>query len=282
MVGLISHIQRFSVHDGPGIRTTVFFQGCPLACRWCQNPEAISDRAKVLFHAERCAGCGTCIRVCPQGCFSRRGGATAFDSAGCDVCGHCVERCPSGALAWSAVAKSAPEVLEEVLRDRAFYETSGGGMTLSGGEPLRQIGFCRDLLGRAKRAGLHTALDTSGCVPYGHFRKVLPLTDLFLYDIKLIDPVLHERHTGSSNEAILENFRKLSRTGKNIIVRVPLVPGITDSAENVGAIERFVRTESAEVVIEKIPYNPLMEKKYLLLGGRPPGWGRKKTVSCTS
>lgn len=279
MVGLISHIQRFSVHDGPGIRTTVFFQGCPLACRWCQNPEAVSNRAEVLFYEERCAGCGACIRVCPQGCFFRRGGATSFDSAGCDVCGLCIERCPSGALAWSAVSKSASEILREVLRDRVFYETSGGGLTLSGGEPLRQPGFCRDLLGRAKQAGLHTALDTSGCVPYDHIRKVLPLTDLFLYDIKLIDPNLHERYTGSSNEVILENFRRLARTGKDIVVRVPLVPGVTDGAENVAAIERFVRTESQTTVIEKIPYNPLMEKKYLLLGRRAPGRGRKKAAA---
>lgn len=270
MVGLITHIQRFSIHDGPGIRTTVFFKGCPLACRWCQNPEAVTDRAEVLFHAERCAGCGTCIDVCPQGCFTRRRGATSFGSADCDFCGLCIEHCPSGALAWSAVAKSAGDVLDEVLRDRVFYEISGGGMTLSGGEPLRQIGFCLELLGRAKRAGLHTALDTSGCVPFESIRNVLARADLFLYDIKFVDAALHERYTGSSNELILENFRRLGRSGKAMIVRIPLIPGVTDRPENLEGIERFVHKYAKGTIIEKIPYNPLMEKKYLMLGKKSP------------
>jgi pyruvate formate lyase activating enzyme len=269
MDGLITQIQRFSIHDGPGIRTTVFLKGCPLACRWCQNPEAMTAEREVLFHAEHCAGCRTCIDTCPKGCFSWRKGATAFDSARCDFCGLCIDRCPAGALRWTSHAETAAAIMKEVLRDRVFYELSGGGVTLSGGEPLRQAGFCLDLLKRAKRKKLHVAIDTSGYVPHGDLERIQPLVDLFLFDIKFIDPALHLRHTGVSNAIILENFRRLQRSTSALIVRIPLIPGLTDTPENLASIEQFVRENGDGVPIEKIPFNPLMQKKYQLLGRIP-------------
>lgn len=265
MKGLITHIQRFSVHDGPGIRTTVFFKGCPLSCLWCQNPEAMSDRPEVIFHSEQCIACKTCLSVCFRKCMSLKG-KISFKNNNCDQCGVCIDHCPVHALRWSSEAMSIREVLDVVLKDQVYYDISGGGITLSGGEPLRQSEFCKELLKKSKKEKLHTTLDTSGYAPIKIFESIIPLVDLFLFDIKFINPQLHKKHTGLSNSPILANFRKLCQAGKKIIVRIPLIPDYTDSKKNLNEIEEFVRQQDNGIKIEKLPFNPLMEKKYRMLG----------------
>ncbi len=265
MNGLITNIQRFSVHDGPGIRTTVFFKGCPLSCLWCQNPETMSGRPEVIYHSEQCIACKTCMEVCPEKCMTWEG-KIVFKSDNCDQCGICINNCPVNALRWSSEEISAREVLNEVMKDRVYYDISGGGITLSGGEPLRQFDFCRDLLKRSKKENLHTALDTSGYAPANTFESIMPLVDLFLFDIKFVNPCLHEKYTGISNSLILANFRRLCRAGKKVIVRIPLIPGFTDSKTNIGEIEAFVKEQDNGITIEKIPFNLLMVKKYQMLG----------------
>ncbi len=265
MVGLITHIQKFSVHDGPGIRTTVFLKGCPLSCPWCQNPEAMSSHREIQFHGEQCVGCGTCVGICPKGCFTWQG-ITAFDSENCNQCGICIERCPVSALRWSARNMSSDELLREIVKDRTYYNLSGGGVTLSGGEPLQQVDFCLELLRKVKRQGINTALDTSGYAPGSFFKKIMPYVDTILFDIKIMNGHLHERYTNVSNSLILENFRQICITGKRIIVRIPLIPGYTDSQDNIAEIEKFVQQQPGNIQIEKIPFNPLMAKKYQLLG----------------
>ncbi len=186
MKGLITNIQRFSIHDGPGIRTTVFFKGCSLSCAWCQNPEAMSDRSEIIHFASNCIACKKCIEICPGRCFSYET-SVEFNSDGCDQCGLCIENCPVGALKWSSMQMSSDDVLKEVMRDKPYYDVSGGGITLSGGEPLNQIDFCHDIVSKSKALGLHVAIDTSGCADADAFDRIIPFVDLFLYDIKFID-----------------------------------------------------------------------------------------------
>jgi pyruvate formate lyase activating enzyme len=265
MKGFITNIQRFSIHDGPGIRTTVFFKGCPLSCRWCQNPEAITNRQDVIYDSEKCIGCKTCVSICPEKCMTWDGRIN-FTSDNCTRCGLCIDNCPVQALRWSSKTVSASHVIHEVLKDRVYYDISGGGITLSGGEPLQQIDFCHEILKKSKKEKLNTALDTSGYAPSKSFKKIMPLVDLFLFDIKFINSHLHEEYTGKTNELILENFRLLCQSKRKIIVRIPIIPGFTDSKVNIRGIESFVKKNNSSIVIEKIPFNPLMEKKYKMLG----------------
>ncbi len=265
MVGLITHIQKFSIHDGPGIRTSVFLQGCPLSCSWCQNPEAMSNKNEVQFHREQCIGCKTCIDVCPKGCFSWNG-KTIFNSENCNQCGICIEHCPVNTLRLSSINISAAEIIRMILKDRVYYRLSGGGITLSGGEPLQQADFCFDLLRKVKNHGINSAIDTSGFAPTQVLKRIIPLVDIFLFDIKYIDPLQHKKYTKVSNTLILENFRQICMSGKRVIVRIPLIPGYTDSEKNIASIEKFVKQLQGSIEIEKIPFNPLMEKKYTMLG----------------
>lgn len=265
MNGLVNKIQRFSIHDGPGIRTTVFLKGCPLSCSWCQNPETKTDNIEVLFFFSRCIACRKCLELCPEHCFSWEG-KIRFRSDKCDQCGLCIESCPSGALTWSATRMSVDEILHEVLKDRMYYDLSKGGITISGGEPLHQLNFCEDLVIKAKESGLNVAVDTSGYVKTEALLRIMPFVDLFLYDIKVINDVLHKKYTGVSNDIILANFRKLCELKKNTIVRIPLIPGITDGQENISQIKKFVRHISKEIKIDYIPFNTLIEQKYRMLG----------------
>jgi len=205
MHGLITNIQRFSVHDGPGVRTTVFFSGCPLACVWCHNPEALKGYPEVLHYSDNCIGCRKCIEVCPRNCFSWKD-KIEFKSVNCDQCGLCIDNCPASALKWSSKEYSSSAILDEVMRDRVYYDISGGGITLSGGEPLHQFDFCYDLVTKAKALSLHVTVDTCGYFSNDALNKIIPFVDLFLYDIKFIDDNLHRKHTGVSNEVILSNF----------------------------------------------------------------------------
>ena len=259
--GLIFNIQRYSIHDGPGIRTTVFLKGCPLSCFWCQNPESQAIKPEVLFDKNRCTSCGQCIIACSSGANQLAGDSVKIDRDKCTGCGECIESCLNEARKLTGRYATVGEVMEEILKDRKFYENSGGGITLSGGEPTMQSEFALQLLRRCKEEGLHTALDTCGYVPWQIMQKFLEYTDLVLYDIKCIDTTKHSKTTGKPNDLIIANANKIAKY-KEIWVRIPLVPGFNDSAEDIRAIVRFVKEELGLAKIDLHPYNNLGEVKY--------------------
>lgn len=266
MPGRIANIIRFATQDGPGIRTTVFLKGCPLTCVWCHNPETISPAPELGYIARRCIGCGECARVCPQGAHTIADGHHSFDRDLCVACGACAEVCLGDALTLYGRKMSAAEVLATVLEDRTFYEQSGGGMTLSGGEPLLQADFCAELLAMARHEGLHTAVDTCGMVPWEAFEAVLPMTDLFLFDLKQMDGDLHRRYTGSDNAQILANLRRLSEAGAAIEIRIPLVPGINDDERFLRAAGELLRGLEGIRAVRLLPFNALSHSKYEAIG----------------
>ena len=255
MTGTIFDIQRFSIHDGPGIRTTVFFKGCDLRCLWCHNPESQSPKPELMYYKEKCVGCGECKKICPR----------AF-TADCIAEGKCVPACRHGAREISGRTESAQSVAATVLRDKAFYAQSGGGATLSGGEPLLQADFAAELLSILKENGVHTAVETAGNVPFFVFEKITPLVDLFLYDIKGLDPEKHKRNTGVSNERILENARALAETGKEILFRMPYIPGYNDA--EAPAVADFARSLGKD--LELMAYHEIGAGKYAALGREYP------------
>ncbi len=267
---MIFDIKRFAIHDGPGIRTTVFLKGCPLRCLWCHNPEGISRRPQLVFTPQRCIGCGRCLDLCPQGVHRFIDGRHLIEWERCLGCGACVEECYSEALRIAGREVSVEEVMDEVLSDRPFYETSGGGMTLSGGEPLAQPRFALALLQAAKEKGIHTALDTSGFAPWEHLEELLPYTDLVLYDLKHMDEERHMTLTGVSNGRILENLRRLDDIGKRIWVRIPLVPGYNDEDSNYHALGRFLSGLKNVEKIQILTYHKLAESKYESIGRSYP------------
>jgi len=239
--GAVFNVQGYSIHDGPGIRTTVFLKGCPLHCLWCQNPESQRATPELFFDAERCIGCGACARVCPTAAVQLRDGRAHTDRSRCDGSGHCVAACPSGARSVAGQAMSVDEVFEAVAADRLFYERSGGGVTLSGGEPLAQPQFAAELLQRCRQAGIHTALDTCGHAAWSSAAKVLAHVDLVLYDFKHMDPLQHQRLTGVRNELILANALRVHHELKiPLLARVPVIPGCNDDAHNLQATARFI------------------------------------------
>jgi len=259
--GAVFNIQRYSIHDGPGIRTTVFLKGCSLRCFWCQNPESQAIRPELFFDKSKCTRCGRCVEVCPTGASSLSDKTSVIDRSICIGCGKCVEVCPNEARRLVGKYMTVDEVMQEVLKDRRFYENSGGGVTLSGGEPTTQLNFAVALLQRCKQQGLHTTLDTCGYAPWSTMEKLLKYTDLVLYDIKHMDPVKHRQGTGESNRIILENARRIAKRWP-MRVRVPLIPGFNDSVDDVRAIARFVRTELGSVEIDLLPYNKFGEAKF--------------------
>jgi pyruvate formate lyase activating enzyme len=263
---VIFALQRYSVHDGPGIRTVVFFKGCPLRCQWCQNPEALQRTPELGFVLERCIGSGRCKEVCPEEAILP--GTKRIDRARCTLCGECVETCYAEALQMIGREWAVDEVLSEASRDRVFYEDSGGGVTLSGGEPLLQIDFVEELCSRCREAGLSVVVETCGAVPFGSFERVLPFVDLFLYDLKAIDPFLHQAWTGSSNRTVLANLEKLREAGAHIIPRVPIVPGYTGLASNLSQIAAHLQGSFAEVHL--LPYHRWGESKRDLIDSPQP------------
>ena len=264
MKGIIFDIQRYSSHDGPGIRSTVFFKGCGLRCLWCHNPESLMQKKDVLYTPASCIGCGLCAQVCPVQAHSFEEGH-CLDRTNCISCGACAEICPSKALENMGKDYTLDEVWAVLKRDIPFYESSGGGITLSGGEVLLQADFAVELLKKCKEEGLHTTVDTAGFVQWEAFEKVLPWTDLFLYDVKAITPEMHKKATGQDNALILENYTKLAKTGKPIWVRVPVVPGFTDSEEELRKIACFLKGQEPEHV-DMLRFHRMAEAKYRAMG----------------
>jgi len=259
-------IRRYCIHDGPGIRTTVFLKGCALSCWWCHNPESQSAGPEIVLRDDRCIRCGACVAACPHGAVTWVDGAPRTDRTKCEACGTCAAECHAEAREVAGRTMTVQQVVDAVERDRPFYESSGGGVTLSGGEPLRQPAFAAALLREAKRRGLHTVLDTCGHAPWEHLERLRGDVDLFLYDLKLVDPARHRRYTGAGNTRILANLRELSRLGHRIALRVPVVPGITDDAENIAAICAVATALPHLAAVDLLPYHSIGAGKYRRLG----------------
>lgn len=255
--------KRFAVHDGPGIRTTLFLKGCPLACVWCHNPETISAKPELAIHDSRCVRCGECAAFCP--CHSIVGGEHRFDRKNCTGCGKCVEHCLYDALELYGREISVEEAARILLEDRAFY-AGGGGVTVSGGEPLLQSGFCAELFARLKRDGIHCAIDTCGHVEWEAFRRVLPVTDLFLYDFKAADPEKHRALTGQDNERILANLRRLDETGKPIEIRMIQVPGLNMERSDLEQAAAFLSRLRHLTAVRLLACHHLAHAKYEAVG----------------
>lgn len=254
MKATIFDIVRGSFVDGPGIRTTVFFKGCNLRCAWCHNPESQLPNAQMMLYKDKCTGCGSCLKRCPNGL------------ASCDLCGKCVLFCPNDAREICGKSYTEDEVLHEVLKDRSFYANSGGGVTFSGGECMLQIDFLEAILRACRENGIQTAVDTAGYVAYEHFERILPYTDLFLYDVKCLDDEKHVRYVGVSNQPILANLKRLLMQGAKVWVRIPVIGGVNDDEEEMRAIREFLSDCTPPERIDLLPYHAMGEHKYAAIG----------------
>jgi len=264
---LVFNIQRFSTEDGPGIRTTVFFKGCPLSCVWCHNPEGISSRPQLLWYAARCIAARDCLKACPENALELTPQGMRINRERCTVCGLCEEACPAAALEVVGRPWTVEELVSEVKKDEAFYRNSGGGVTLGGGEPMMQADFVSVFLRRCKEEGLSTALDTSGCASWKEYEKVLPHVDLVLLDLKQMDAEKHLRMAGVKLEPILANARRIGKKKLAVWVRTPIIPGFTDTRENIAAVAGFIAENMPNVErYDLLAFNNLCVGQYERLG----------------
>lgn len=255
--GIVFNIQKFCINDGPGIRTTVFLKGCPLHCAWCHNPESQKTEPEIMYAAEKCILCGACVKACPQGCHVIEGEKHVFHRDLCIGCGKCAEACMPEALECMGEKMTTESVLEEVMKDKAFYDTSGGGMTLSGGEPMQQFAFSLELLKLAKEKGLHTCMETCGAARKEDMLTVAQYVDIFLYDYKLWDAEKHKEYTGVTNEKLLENLFALDESGAKSILRCPIIPTVNDTPAHFSAIAQTAERLKNVLEIHIEPYHPL-------------------------
>ena len=266
MTGSIFDIQRFSIHDGPGIRTTVFMKGCNLRCKWCHNPESFIGNTELEYFAGKCVSCWSCIAACPEKDSGLGPEGMRWNRGLCRQCFSCADACLNDARVRVGEEKDGAEVMKTVLRDMPFYKNSGGGVTFSGGEPLQQVDFLLEMLMLAKDSGLHTAVETAGNVNEKVFDRIIGCVDLFLYDLKLMDGEKHRMATSVSNERILDNLQHIDKAGASIIVRVPVIPGINDDAENMEATAAFLIGKTSIRQVELLPYHNMAGHKYAGLG----------------
>ncbi len=284
--GLVFDIKKYSIHDGPGIRTTVFFKGCPLNCWWCHNPESQASAPEMILHGNRCIRCGACVEICPQHAIRWAEGAPVTDRAACKHCGTCAGECYAQARERIGKEMTTAQVMTEVESDIAFYDQSGGGATFSGGEPLLQRDFLLALLQACKAKDIHTVVDTSGFAAWESFNLIREFVDLFLFDLKLIDNATHREYTGVPNAPILRNLRRLSQHRHGIMLRVPLIPGINDDDETIGQIGAFAASLAQVDGVDILPYHAVatdkysnLGKPYRLSGMRPPSLERVERVA---
>ena len=254
LTATIFDIERNSYVDGPGIRTTVFFKGCNLRCAWCHNPESQEFKPQMMFYKDKCKGCGKCKEVCPHN----------FEK--CDLCGKCTFYCPVDARKVCGKEYTVDEVFAEIIKDKAYYDNSGGGVTFSGGECMLQIDFLLEIIKKCKENGIHTVVDTAGHIPFENFEKILPYTDLFLYDIKMFDTQKHKEYIGVGNELILENLKKLFELGAKVWARIPVISNVNDSEEEMQKIKEFLDACGTPEKVELLPYHAMGENKYGAIG----------------
>lgn len=264
-VGTVFDLQRYSIHDGSGIRTIVFLKGCPLVCRWCANPESQKREREMMISRGKCIACGTCEAVCAEDAISIGQDGISYRKEKCDYCGACIANCRAQGLKIAGSEKSVSEVMDEIIKDEIFYITSGGGLTVSGGEPLYQHKFLLELLKAAQERGIHTAIETCGVCEPEVFRRVLGYVDLLLMDLKHTDNEKHRKWTGGGNNAILKNWEWAAKNKKHIVCRVPVIPGFNDTEEEIKDIARFI-SGIGIAEIHLLPYHNLGESKYIALG----------------
>lgn len=266
MNGIISSVQRFSTKDGPGIRTTVFLKGCNLECFWCHNPECISSKIEIQFFSNKCIGCMECIKACSQNALLLVDNNLYIDREKCNSCGGCTKLCPAKALILSGSNITAEELIKIIEKDKEYYFSSGGGVTFSGGEPMLQKDFLKEVLNKCKERNIYAAIETAANVPWSSLEEIYKLTDLFIIDIKVIDKTIHKNITGKDNNLILSNIQRLSNLGKKIWIRTPVIPEINDNIEAIKAIAEFINKVNKITKAELIPFHKLGINKYESLG----------------
>ena len=266
VTGKIFDIKKYAIHDGPGIRTTIFFKGCPLSCWWCHNPESISTANQRIYRKERCIGCRECVDACAENCIEIAAKGLKWNMAGCVFCGTCADRCPAEAIEIIGKTMTVDEVVTEISKDTVFYDESRGGITISGGEPLMQPSFLMELLDACKKLELHRTVDTSGHAETRTLLEAATRTDLFLYDLKHMDPEKHARFTGVSNEKILTNLKILIRQGAEVVIRFPVIPGFNSDQENIDKTGAFISSLPGISRVNILPYHCAAATKYKKLG----------------
>jgi len=264
---LIFDIKRYAINDGPGIRVVIFFKGCNLHCAWCHNPESISSAVEKMYAPAKCIKCGSCVEACPENAITLTSDGIITNPDLCKMCGKCAEVCPTKAIEMSGKVMSDTEIMDIIEKERIFFDQSGGGITFSGGEPLVHSKMLIRLLDECGNRGIHRAVDTAGNISTETMLEVAKRTDLFLYDLKLMDSDLHQEWTNAGNQKILHNLKVLAKAGKHIIIRIPLIGGLNDTEENIENTAKFISELAGEKkLVHLLPYHAIAENKYMKLG----------------